>query len=68
MIYKHGNHVLPSAINDLYMNIVKYIIYSTRQKHYLSIRVILISTQNVLETQVLAYGMLLQNGGERINI
>ena len=41
------------------LKIVKYIItIQDRNIYFMSIRVILISIQKVLETQVLAYGML----------
>ena len=58
MMYNHAsNLLLPTMICIL--KIVKYIItLQDRNIYFMSIRVILISIQKVLETQVLAYGML----------
>ena len=54
MMYKYANNILPPVINDM-----MYIItIQDRSTFYMSIRVISISTQKALLTQVLAYGML----------
>ena len=59
MMYKYANNLLPPVINDMYTTNSDVHNYTTRQKHLLHvIRVILIATQKVLFTQVLAYGML----------
>ena len=58
MMYKYVNNLLPPVINDMYTTIVMYIItLQDRSTYYMSIRVILISTQKALLTQVLAYVM-----------
>ena len=55
MMYKHANNLLPPAINDLYIENCEVHNYPTRQKHLLHVNN---SNKKVLETQVLAYGML----------
>ena len=45
MMYKHANNALPPAINDLYIENCE--VHNYRNIYFMSIRVILIYTQNV---------------------
>ena len=59
MMYKHANNLLSPAINDLCIENCEGHNYPTRQKHLLHVNKSNINIYSkVLETQVLAYGML----------